>query len=218
MKNKIATPHTLRELFNTVPNTVGVIIPTFNSLRNSNAAILYDSGINSPRLVVYDNGYFTYSVNNHTTVQSIHKCKESIWYEYADGQREMCDVSVFWDEPFQIRLTLEGEMRLETNQNVRHCAHQYTYDNMSDESSDLACHHDFVNDILDSMDKVALYKAISNLTDKQRVVVEMCFLNNMTQKEAACRLGISREAVKARLESALRALRRNGHVKKSEYI
>ncbi len=209
---KMLTIVTLKELMNMVADTTGGKLPTAKALRNSDSLILYDIDLGISRLTVYENGYFTYTCGSRTTVQSVHKCKESIWYEYADGHRTLCNIDVFLHEPFPTRLMLEGEMRLEMNQNARHCAHQYSYDNMMADSADLACCDDPLNDVLKTMDNSELYAAISELTEKQRCVVEMCCLNGLTQKETAKRLGISRDAVKARLESALMSLRKNAHL------
>lgn len=214
--NKNATPVSLRELLKEVPNTTGIKLPTAKALRSSDSIILYDIEHNSSRLTVYANGFFIYTHRGYTTVQSIHKCNESIWYEFADGHKDMCSIEQFLDEPFPIRLMLEGDLRLEMNQNARHSTHQYSYDTMEAESSDLASPYSLVDEIMRSIDINELYAAIAELTDKQRDVVVKFYLDGMTQKEVAKQLGISREAVKARLESALRALHRNPRLQKNQ--
>lgn len=207
---------TLRELLNLVPDTSAERLPTAKALRDSEIRILFDVEIGTMRIVVYANGFYTYTDRGSTTVQSVYKCGEDVYYDEAAGHRLAYEAALFMDEPFQIRLALEGDQRLERNCRVRHSIHEYSYDNMPEESADLACKHDFTDDVIDKIGREELAVRVSELTDKQREAIELCYFQNMTQSDAAEYLGITREAVKARLAGGIAVLKKTYNLK--EYI
>lgn len=201
---------TLRELMNMVPDTSRMKLPTAKALHEDGTAVLFDFKVVETRLTVYANGFFAYEVESRCTVQSVHRCREAVRYEYADGSGSVCGVEIFLDRPFRIRLMLEGEMRLEANQIARQSTHCYSYDNLFAESVDLVDPNLLEDDVVTRMELEKLRAMLNGLTDKQRYAIEMCAIQGMTQVEAAKRLGISREAVKARLKGAKEALKKSG--------
>lgn len=54
---------------------------------------------------------------------------------------------------------------------------------------------------------VAVFQALEILAPHQRTVIELCCLQNQTEEAAAKTLGLSRSAIRSRLESALQKLR-----------
>lgn len=204
----ISPATTLRELVNMVPNVSNLKLPTAKKLRTNGTPVLFDKDTSDRRLIVYANGFFAYSYNRRCTVQAIHKCLEDIRYDYVDGQYSICDASIFIDQPFLIRLILEGDIRLEMNQNVRHNSHIYSYDNLSQESCNLKDPLDLEDCIVAKLDNDNLHTCIDRLTKKQQLVIEYCYLRRMTQFETARELGISRDAVKVRLDGAMKALKK----------
>lgn len=207
MTNGISPKTTLRELMCMVPDTSNMKLPTAKALRNGDAPKLFDTEASEARLIVYANGFFTYSVDRRCTVQSVHKCRENILYEYLDGHHSVCGAEIFLDRPFQIRLMLEGDIRLEMNQDARHGSHVYSYDNLPQESADLEDPTNLEDSVIAKMDREDLHTYLNQLTHKQQQVVEHYHLRGMTQIETAKKLGISREAVKARLDGAMKALK-----------
>lgn len=208
MMNGISPKTTLRELMCMVPDTSNMKLPTAKALRTGKAPILFDTESSETRLIIYANGFFTYSVDHRCTVQSVHKCRENILYEYVDGHHSVCGAELFLDRPFQIRLMLEGDIRLEMNQDARLSSHIYSYDNLPQESADLEDPTNLEDIVLARLDSEELHTYLARLTKKQQQVVECCYLHRMTQIETAKKLEISRDAVKARLDGAMKALRK----------
>lgn len=206
--NGISPKTTLRELMCMVPDTSNIKLPTAKALRTGKAPILFDTESSETRLIIYANGFFTYSVDHRCTVQSVHKCRENILYEYVDGHHSVCGEEIFLDRPFQIRLMLEGDIRLEMNQNARLGSHVYSYDNLPQESSDLKDPTNLEDSVIAKLDSEELHVCLSSLTKKQQQVVEFCYICKMTQIETAKKLGISRDAVKSRLDGAMKALKK----------
>ena len=198
MMNGISPKTTLRELMCMVPDTSNIKLPTAKALRTGKAPILFDTESSETRLIIYANGFFTYSVDHRCTVQSVHKCRENILYEYVDGHHSVCGAELFLDRPFQIRLMLEGDIRLEMNQEARLSSHVYSYDNLPQESADLEDPTNLEDSVITKMDRENLHTYLNQLTHKQQQVVEHYHLRGMTQIETAKKLGISREAVKVR--------------------
>lgn len=52
-----------------------------------------------------------------------------------------------------------------------------------------------------------LVTSLKNLTPKQAEIIELIFVENMTQEQIANKLGISRASVRDRLNGALKKLR-----------
>lgn len=195
---------TLEELLSLTPDTTGKKLPTEGQLRRAGAKILLDVETGQGRLTAYGNGYFSYRAGNRVTIQSIHRCTHSVRY----AQDTALDLSVFARLPAAIRLTLEGEARLDENQRARDAGRVYSYDNIALESAALEDPTDFAKALTRRMDAQALRKAIRALSAPQREAVYLYYGRGLSHRKIASRLGISKSAVQERLSGAIKKLRR----------
>ena len=98
---------TLRELLEVVDKPEGHL-PTMKEMRSrTNRLFTYSDG--KSELVVYQCGFFTYSVGGRHTVQRIDSCLKPVQYKTVTDNNISIPAEALLDEPFQIRLTLEGE-------------------------------------------------------------------------------------------------------------
>ena len=209
-KSKLSLTTTLTELINLVPDTSKSPVPTARSLSESQQTILFVLCQGNSKLTVYENGYFTYRIGNRVTVQSVHNCTQNVDYVYDNGDRSVLGMEFFANEPFIIRLTLEGERRLEQNQYVRDGSKLLSYDAISQGEAYMVDPHDYTNDVYQSLDKEAILKALRLLTEKQREVVVLYFWYDLSQQEIADKLRVDKSSVRDRLASALNKLRGAG--------
>lgn len=199
---------TLSELLERLPDTAGKRLPTSKMLRKAGIQVFAEVSTETGGLVVYENGYFTYTSGRHTTVQSVHKCRESIRYDYGNGTRADLGMETFGTLPFAIRLTLEGEIRLEQNQLARDSGRTLSYDTI-DGRIDFASDEDITKVIETQEERESLQNALSELTDRQRRIIVRHLRDGLTQQQVADELGISKQTVNESLHSAMKRLRKS---------
>lgn len=189
---------TLRELLECVPDMTGVKLPTAKMLReNCEVFQIRENGL--CQLVVYENGFFTYTDGNGITVQRVSQCRQSVEYKYADGCMVEIEQDVFMGEPYEIRLILEGERRLDRNTRLKNVGRLFSYDNMDMESVDLCDQTDFVNEWLEKEEYEErlnrLHRGIRNLTEKQRQILCLYYVGDKTQQEIADQFGCKKQTI-----------------------
>lgn len=187
---------TLEELLKHVPDTRNVKRPTARQLKMSGTKVLTEVETATGQLTVYDNGYFVYRSGRRVTVQSLHKCQEPIRYTYENGETSIVGMEVFAGLPCTIRLTLEGESRLEENQIRRENAHLSYFDDIPNQVP-----ADFTDALIDN---ITIEHACRRLTLQQREILTMYFEQCMSQREIAALLHISRRSVRSRLMGAIK--------------
>ena len=180
----------------------GEKLPTEKQLRESGAPVLAEADTATGKIVAYANGYFSYRSGRRWTVQRIHACVDGITYVFADGQRQFLGLEVFADLPFTTWMTLEGERRLEENRSDCEKKRALPYGQRS--FPDERCDNEF--DAI--LNRIALNEALACLTSRQRQIVTADFLEKKSQRQIAQTLRISQQAAHARLQAALRKLRR----------
>ena len=194
--NKGTKVWTLEELLKHVPDTRNSKLPTARQLKMSGTKVLTEVETVTGQLTVYDNGYFVYRSGRRVTVQSLHKCQEPIRYTYENGETSIVGMEVFAGLPCTIRLTLEGESRLEENQIRRESAHLSYFDDIPNQVS-----ADFTDALIDN---ITIEHACRRLTVQQRQILTMYFEQCMSQREIASLLHISRRSVRSRLMGAIK--------------
>lgn len=109
---------TIRELKDRVPYVKGIVkLPSPKGLREADIPIIADTDDSLEtclgeecRAVVYMNGLVLYTRGKYATVFRLHKCRET----YGKGSARS-----FTEVPYQFMLMLEGEHRLEYNQDKK---------------------------------------------------------------------------------------------------
>lgn len=134
----------------------------------------------------------------------IHICGE-YRYDALHGASAVLPADYFEEQSWEVRLMMEGEDRLVTNQNVKVQSHQISYSPIAEDWAALG----FTEDLLEELIKRETMKQIfSEMTECQRRVVRMYFFEEMTHLQIASELGICRQAVTDMLAKAVCRVRR----------
>ena len=196
---------TIKELKERVPEVKIAKLPTAKALREANIPIMADTS-DSPetylgegcRAVVYMNGLVLYVNGKHSTVFRLHKCRET----YGIDEEE-----AFAEVPYQFMLMMEGEQRLEHNQNMKEARWNISRDYLEEEFGYEVPGRGNILQNMISAETVELIFSI--LTDRQKEVVRMYCLEQKRQADIAEILGIQRVTVATILRTAFRVLREN---------
>lgn len=190
----------LRELRAQISTTNGKPLPTAKALRESGSMVVASASIGRDgELCVYQNGFFLYKAAGRVTVGAVDRCDGYVY----DGGDEL-DATLFEDAEWTVRLMLEGEGRLEHNNEKRH-GNTFSYSGDTVEGSDLRDSFDLAALVAD---RDLLERALCCLTEKQRQAVELRFVNGLTQQEIGVRLGCSQRAIAYLLEAAMRKMKK----------
>ena len=173
--------------------------PTAKDLRKYDIAVIRKKLNRDTEISVYHNGYVLYEVSGSATVFPLHTCKEYMYEGCSIEER------VFAKESWYLRLMLEGEDRLERNQQAKEHNKVVSYSAESDEWRILET-EDCVLERL--IRKEMVEELLSSLTESQRMVVCQYFLHQKTQNQISGELGITVPAVSRILSRAIQRLRR----------
>lgn len=202
----LTSAQTLRELLEIVDRPVNRKLPTMKEMR-SRTDRLFTLSTENYELVVYQCGFFTYSVGKRTTVQAIHHCLKPVEYKTVTDSKLSVPVEAFLDKPFWIRLALEGEARIDGNRESQEQKKSFRTDVFDMESADLKDpESDFATRKLAEIEaqdeRQKLLRALSTLTERQRMAFEKYYLQKKTYQRIAEELGCSRQTAQ---ETAARA-------------
>ena len=190
----------LRELCGLVERTAGKKLPTARALRESGEVVVASAKVGADgELMVYQSGFYTYRAAGCTTVYAVDRCSG---YAYDGG--EALDAAFFEDKEWTLSLMLAGEDRLEHNGNRRE--EKPRGFSLDEESSDRGWGDgvDFTSRI---EDRDMVDRMLRLLTRRQRQVVELYFVQGLTQQQIASKLGISRPVVAKQLTAAQRRMK-----------
>ena len=190
----------LRELRAQISTTNGKPLPTAKALRESGSMVVASASIGRDgELCVYQNGFFLYKAAGRVTVGAVDRCDGYVY----DGGDEL-DATLFEDAEWTVRLMLEGEERLEHNNEKRH-GNAFSYSGDTAEGSDLRDSFDLAALVAD---RDLLERALRCLTDQQRRAVELCFMQGLTTRKAAALLGIRQQSVMDALSGTQKKIRK----------
>jgi|GEM_PF-2450207 len=201
---------TLRDLKDMLPGTNGRQLPTAKQLQDTDQLLLFQH-LYDGDLRVFSTGFAVYRTGRHTTVLRVDRVSTYL-YEFATKDKPIC----LDDQPWATALTLAAEKRMEAFQNDRLSRRCVGFaDNYDDEDSEdrgpsdvkvLAGTDDVEEVVAGRMDD-RVKKLLDCLTERQRQVVTMYFIDDMKQQEIADTLGITKPAVCIALQSAVNRLK-----------
>ena len=206
---------TLQEVLNQIPEAAKVKrVPSVVKLAEEGVPALADQLDEDTSVVIYTNGYVVYQCGNRTTVFPIQVCRD---YEYTTVmEKQRIPFTEFADQPWQVRVFMEGKDRLVHNQNNRKEGRTVSVNAYDSEVRWEALSDRGLYDPLRMMEEQdekreeieQLYKYLERLTDRQREILILCVVKGKTHEEAARMLGTSRQAITDSLKKSLARLRK----------
>ena len=180
-------------------------IPSVKSLKEHKVVV--KEMINADTTIsVYDHGYVLYTAGNQSTVFPLHSCDD---YEYVSvtGDNKEFNKEFFDNENWYIRLLMEAEDRMAYSQSKISTNHGvFSNSDVTDDAEIMrGSSKDFVDDVID---REILHALIKELTERQKMVLNLVYFEEMRQQDAADYLGIKQQSVNDLLNRALKTMKK----------
>lgn len=180
-------------------------IPSVKSLKEHKVVV--KEMINADTTIsVYDHGYVLYTAGNQSTVFPLHSCDD---YEYVSvtGDNKEFNKEFFDNEYWYIRLLIEAEDRMAYSQSKISTNHGvFSNSDVTDDAEIMrGSSKDFVDDVID---REILHALIKELTERQKMVLNLVYFEEMRQQDVADYLGIKQQSVNDLLNRALKTMKK----------
>ena len=180
-------------------------IPSVKSLKEHKVVV--KEMINADTTIsVYDHGYVLYTAGNQSTVFPLHSCDD---YEYVSvtGDNKEFNKEFFDNENWYIRLLMEAEDRIAYSQSKISTNHGvFSNSDVTDDAEIMrGSSKDFVDDVID---REILNALIKELTERQKMVLNLVYFEEMRQQDVADYLGIKQQSVNDLLNRALKTMKK----------
>ena len=180
-------------------------IPSVKSLKEHKVVV--KEMINADTTIsVYDHGYVLYTAGNQSTVFPLHSCDD---YEYVSvtGDNREFNKEIFDNENWYIRLLMEAEDRMAYSQSKISTNHGvFSNSDVTDDAEIMrGSSKDFVDDVID---REILHALIKELTERQKMVLNLVYFEEMRQQDVADYLGIKQQSVNDLLNRALKTMKK----------
>lgn len=180
-------------------------IPSVKSLKEHKVVV--KEMINADTTIsVYDHGYVLYTAGNQSTVFPLHSCDD---YEYVSvtGDNKEFNKEFFDNENWYIRLLMEAEDRMAYSQSKISTNHGvFSNSDVTDNAEIMrGSSKDFVDDVID---REILHALIKELTERQKMVLNLVYFEEMRQQDVADYLGIKQQSVNDLLNRALKTMKK----------
>ena len=180
-------------------------IPRMKSLKEHKVVV--KEMINADTTIsVYDHGYVLYTAGNQSTVFPLHSCDD---YEYVSvtGDNKEFNKEFFDNENWYIRLLMEAEDRMAYSQSKISTNHGvFSNSDVTDDAEIMrGSSKDFVDDVID---REILHALIKELTERQKMVLNLVYFEEMRQQDVADYLGIKQQSVNDLLNRALKTMKK----------
>ena len=165
---------------------------------------------------VYDHGYVLYTAGNQSTVFPLHSCDD---YEYVSvtGDNKEFNKEFFDNENWYIRLLIEAEDRMAYSQSKSAPIMVYFLNSDVTDDAEImrGSSKDFVDDVID---REILHALIKELTERQKMVLNLVYFEEMRQQDVADYLGIKQQSVNDLLNRALKTMKKRRKTKNFKKI
>lgn len=180
-------------------------IPSVKSLKEHKVVV--KEMINADTTIsVYNHGYVLYTAGNQSTVFPLHSCDD---YEYVSvtGDNKEFNKEFFDNENWYIRLLMEAEDRMAYSQSKISTNHGvFSNSDVTDDAEIMrGSSKDFVDDVID---REFLNALIKELTERQKMVLNLVYFEEMRQQDVADYLGIKQQSVNDLLDRALKKMKK----------
>jgi len=205
------------ELKNALPSTGTHRVPGINQLRKK-ASVILRWETESGNIEIYENGFFTFEERGHLTVYGVDRCEWSETYS-PDGRKERgvepLDLSTY---PWEAILESAGAARLSHNADSREESKGDISLDAPESENNIAFSVMPEHELREEEEEYAAWKAeraarvrkaMEKLTDRQREIVTLHYIKEMTQNEIADMLGVSQQSVHDVLKSARKKMQKN---------
>ena len=206
---------TLQEVLNQIPEAAKVKrVPSVVKLAQEGIQVLADQLDEDTSVVIYSNGYVVYQCENRATVFPLHECKDYVYT--AVKEKQVIPFAEFADQPWQVRVLMEGRDRLVHNGKNRKEGRTVSIDAYDNEArwEGLSDRGSFdplriLEEQEEREEEIGLLNCyLAKLTSRQREVLMLCVVNGKTHEEAARMLGTSRQTITDSLKKSLARLRK----------
>ena len=206
---------TLQELFACTPQAEKVKrVPSVTKLIREATPIVSDVMDESNMITVYDNGYVMYQKDQWTTVFPLHECTDYV-YE-VNEKRLVVPLSEFLEQPWQVRVLMEGYDRMAHNCARRKEGRAISIDIDNNEPGWIELSDMGAGDALRILiekenqqeEKELLYRNLAKLTDHQREILILCVVQGKTRVEVAEIFGTTHQAITDSLKKSICRLRK----------
>ncbi len=180
-------------------------IPSVKSLKEHKVVV--KEMINADTTIsVYDHGYVLYTAGNQSTVFPLHSC-DDYEYESVTGDNKEFNKEFFDNENWYIRLLMEVEDRMAYSQSKISTNHGvFSNSDVTDDAEIMrGSSKDFVDDVID---REILHALIKELTERQKMVLNLVYFEEMRQQDVADYLGIKQQSVNDLLNRALKTMKK----------
>lgn len=190
-------------------------IPSVKSLKEHKVVV--KEMINADTTIsVYDHGYVLYTAGNQSTVFPLHSCDD---YEYVSvtGDNKEFNKEFFDNENWYIRLLIEAEDRMAYSQSKISTNHGvFSNSDVTDDAEIMrGSSKDFVDDVID---REILHALIKELAERQKMVLNLVYFEEMRQQDVADYLGIKQQSVNDLLNRALKTMKKRRKTKNFKKI
>lgn len=197
---------TLKELQNRIEKTSGKKLPTAAYLRASNSPLVVSRELDGgTRLSVYQNGFALYQTDGKSTVFRVDYCGGYTYF--GRSEQTALPEDFFAETDWWVRLIMEGEDRLTHNRNALSEKYESFCDGDSEAFQNISCSEESMQDAYITNELLEL--AFSMMTERQKAVVTMYYLDGMGVKEIAAVYGITHQAVSVTLSDVKKKFQKN---------
>lgn len=206
---------TYGELKKMLPSTGTGRVPGITKLRETATVVLH-AATQCGVVEVYDNGFYTYMENEHITVYAVDRCTVLEWYS-CTGEKITSEGNDLSGLPWIMPLEIAGYNRLEHNSSSREESKaEYSLNAPASDNNLLFSvrpeHEIREEEELEEEYRqeriVLMQEAMKKLTAKQKKILCLAHLENMTQNEIAIKLHIRRTTVQEQLEAAEKKIKK----------
>jgi RNA polymerase sigma factor (sigma-70 family) len=189
-----------------IDKTLGKELPTAAKLRNCDSEMIAKKELkDGSRLQVYKNGFALYETDGGSTVFRVDHCGG---YTYFSRTEELSVTEEYFnDVDWWVRLLLEAEDRLTHNRNARIENHEFSYDCEEQEMEWMLRKSNSLFD--DYMQQETLNTAFDLMTQRQREVVQMYYIEGFGVREIAEIYGVTHQAISVTLSDIRKKFKKN---------
>ena len=179
-------------------------LPTAKQLRITGLVVAQKQLGQEAEISAYRNGSALYRVGKRSTVFFLHPCRDYLYI--SDGSAVCLPEQFFEHERWYLRLVLEGEDRLNRNNEERERSRNISYSAISEDWDVMG---DWPESVIEQMVKrETVIEILYDLTERQKCIIQKYYLQEETQEQISEELGISQQTVSATISQTICSIRK----------